>query len=139
MEPAIIIESNYSSDRSTTIYNLKEALVAKREELGLSVKELGRRANVSYTVIYDFEIRGIVPKIETLFKLADTLGLELNITLNECPTREVKKDSPYEEIQQNLFTLGLDDNDIKEVMHFIKFKLMQWKYYDVTNIKCKSL
>lgn len=123
MEPAIIIESNYSSDKATTIYNLKEALVARREELGLSVRELGKKANVSYTVIYDFEIRGIVPKIETLFKLAETLGLELNITLDGCTTKKVKKDSPYEEIQQNLFTMGLDDNEIKEVMHFIEFKL----------------
>ena len=106
------------------IYDLKATLTARREELGLSVRELGKKANVSYTVIYDFEIRGIIPKIETLFKLAETLGLELSITLNGCTTKKkVKKASPYEEIQQNLFTMGLDDNEIKEVMHFIEFKL----------------
>ena len=116
-----------------TIYDLKTALATKREELNLSVRDLGKKAGVSYTVIYDFEIRGIVPKIETLFKIADALGLDLNITLNKSTTKKVKKDSPYEEIQQNLFTLGLDDNDIKEVMHFIEF--IEFKLYKENNKK----
>ena len=116
-------EPIYNLKEALILYDLKATLTARREELGLSVRELGKKANVSYTVIYDFEIRGIIPKIETLFKLAETLGLELSITLDGCTPKKVKKDSPYEEIQQNLFILGLDDNDIKEVMHFIEFKL----------------
>ena len=112
-----------STENSSIIYNLKTALTTRREELGLSVRELGKEAGVSYTVIYDFEIRGIIPKIETLFKLTKVLNLDLHITLGDYTSEKVKEKSPLEEIKENLFILGLNNDAAKEVVHFIEFKL----------------
>lgn len=112
-----------STKNSSIIYDLKTTLTTRREELGLSVKELGKKAGVSYTVIYDFEIRGIIPKIETLFKLTEVLNLDLYITLGGYTP--VKEKSPLEEIKENLFILGLNNNATKEIVHFIEFKLQQ--------------
>ena len=106
------------------LYDLKTTLESKREKLGLSVRELGKKAGVSYTVIYDFEKRGVVPKIETLFKLAESLGLNLTISMEEdkIPTKK-QEFSSQELIEINLFNLGLGSESTETIMEFIEFEL----------------
>ena len=108
---------------SATLYSLRASFIEKRKMLNLTVRELGKKANVSYTVIYDFEKRGIVPKVETLFKLADSLRLKLDITVENSPTRKYTKDLYQLITQLLLFNSGADENTIEEIISFIKFKL----------------
>ena len=45
-----------------------------RKQHNLTVRELGVSADVSYTVIYDLENFRVLPKVETIIKLANALG-----------------------------------------------------------------
>ena len=58
-------------------WEFQKYLSDRRKELKLSVRDLGKLANVSYTVIYDLEQRAILPKMETLIKLAKALKLSI--------------------------------------------------------------
>ena len=115
--------------------NLIYFFTTKRESLNLSVRELGKKADVSYTVIYDFEKRGVLPKIGTLLKIAESLGLSTEVDFNSsqlCLKFEDKVDNsieefkvtPEQELYQILRVLGIENSqDIKEIINFIKFKL----------------
>ena len=46
-----------------------------RERRGLSCRELGKKADVSYTVLYDFEQLRAGINVSTLIKVADTLEI----------------------------------------------------------------
>ena len=59
-------------------YEFADLVSKKRKELGLSVRDLGEKANVSYTALYDFEIRKVFPRINTLIKLLETLWFDVN-------------------------------------------------------------
>ena len=51
----------------------------EREKANLSVRELGKKAGVSYTVIYEMENKNVLPKLETINKLARALGFCIDI------------------------------------------------------------
>ena len=121
-----INDTTQNLKESLTVYNLRESFINKRKELGLTVRELGKKAGVSYTVIYDFEKRSIVPKVETLFKLADSLNLNLNIT-TETATEEEEILTPHQMIIKGLYMLGLNDEQVNEVMAFAEFTLSRKK------------
>lgn len=113
----------------------------RRKELNLSVRELGEKANVSYTVIYDLEQRYTLPKMETLLKIATALGFyvdikysqgELNLTFcidEKIVTLKPKKSQiPIEEqLNKLLSKKGLQTKEIEEIRNFIDFKLSQHK------------
>ena len=119
---------------------LKNFLSEKRKNLNLSVRELGKRAGVSYTVIYDFEERGILPKIETLLKMADTLKVDINsvdystgnfiISVGNCEEFSYEESSneespPMLEIDKLLNRLELNSQKRKEILSFVKFKMSE--------------
>ena len=114
-------ERQYVLDNLIMLDNLKETMIKKREKLGLTVRELGVKSGVSYTVIYDFEIRGIIPKLETLLKIANSLDLSLKITLNNGSSNEMI--TPSKMISSALQMMKLDRPDIKEIINFINFKM----------------
>lgn len=140
---------NSKSDTNNEIkWVFQELFTEKREELGLSVRELGAKAEVSYTVIYDLEQRGVLPKMETILKLAKALGFIVNIKKmknkelpaltiafheNENITDEklVKKSAkesrlkPEEQLRRLLKEKGLYTNEIEEIESYIAFKLSQ--------------
>ena len=117
----------------------------RRNKLNLSVRELGKLADVSYTVIYDFEQRNVLPKMETLIKMAKALklyvdikkreeGLLLTFTPNEdfinrvpCrPTRNPR--IPVDEqLSKLLSQKGLETKEIEEIKDFIAYKLSKHK------------
>ena len=73
-------EITSKSDTTTEfITEIRDAFKEQREALNLNVRELGAKANVSYTVIYDLESNNKLPKIETLIKLAEALGYSVTI------------------------------------------------------------
>ena len=130
------------STKQDIAYEVAEFVSKKRKELGLSVKELGKKANISYTVIYDLEIRKICPKINTLIKLLETLGFDVNcqstkggFTFCAHPKSIIKKFSLFktieptseEKLMKILSQKGLTARDSEEVLNFINYQLSKRK------------
>ena len=72
-------------DFSEEDYNILKASLSKlikmaRFEANLSVHKLAAKANVSYTVIYDLENKNVLPKFDTINKLAKALNLVVDIS-----------------------------------------------------------
>lgn len=58
---------------------LSENIKKYRNRLGLTQEALARKANISYNTIIKLESKGIVdPRMETLKKLADALGVSID-------------------------------------------------------------
>lgn len=62
-------------------FALGEAVRTRRQALGLSQHELGRRADMTQSAVARFEAGGTVPTIPVLDRLARALGLELRVEL----------------------------------------------------------
>jgi HTH-type transcriptional regulator/antitoxin HipB len=68
-------------------FELAEAVRQRREELGWSQEELGRRAGMPQSSVARFEHGGTQPTLPTLERLADALGLVLKVRM-ESPEAE---------------------------------------------------
>jgi HTH-type transcriptional regulator / antitoxin HipB len=62
-------------------YELAEAVRARREELGWSQRQLAERTGMSQPGIARFEAGGTTPTLPLLERLAQALGLALNVSL----------------------------------------------------------
>lgn len=125
------------SDIKELTYELLKVLSERRKEHNLSVKELGHKAGVSYTVIYDLEQRCVLPKIDTLIKLAEALNFKVNVesskneviikvTDNKLNIKKIfvtSKETPEEKLERVLRQAGLHKGEIEEVKEFVTFKL----------------
>jgi HTH-type transcriptional regulator / antitoxin HipB len=63
-------------------YELAEAVRLRREELGWSQRQLAERAGMSQPGVARFEAGGTNPTLPLLERLAQALGLTLNVSLN---------------------------------------------------------
>jgi HTH-type transcriptional regulator / antitoxin HipB len=63
-------------------FELAEAVRSRREELGLSQRQLAERAGMTQPGIARFEAGGTTPTIPVLERLAAALGLRLTIALD---------------------------------------------------------
>jgi ribosome-binding protein aMBF1 (putative translation factor) len=68
-------------------YELAEAVRARREELGLSQRQLAERARMTQPGIARFEAGGTTPTLPLLERLAAALGLTLNVSLAPAERR----------------------------------------------------
>ena len=62
-------------------YELGEAVRLRREELGWSQRQLAERAGMSQPSVARFEAGGTNPTLPLLERLANALGLTLNVSL----------------------------------------------------------
>ena len=62
-------------------YELAEAVRLRREELGWSQRQLAERAGMSQPGVARFEAGGTTPTLPLLERLAQALGLTLNVSL----------------------------------------------------------
>jgi HTH-type transcriptional regulator / antitoxin HipB len=62
-------------------YELADAIRARREELGLSQRQLAERAGMTQPGVARFEAGGTTPTLPLLERLATALGLTLTVTL----------------------------------------------------------
>lgn len=60
-------------------------LIKARNAHAWSVPELGRRAGVCHSLIYDFEAEKRLPNLKTLLRLADALGVTLDWLCGRTP------------------------------------------------------
>ena len=138
---------NEPFNQNTLVASFVNLIKYEREEANLSVRELGKKAGVSYTVIYEMENKNVLPKLETINKLALALGFCVEIqqinrntralslsyykgkTGNMLFSNNCKKNITNEEYQLDdvLIRKGLYSKDIEEVKSFIEFKLSQHK------------
>lgn len=125
------------SDIKELTYELLKVFSERRKEYDLSVRDLGLLAGVSYSAIYDFEQRGVLPRTETLFKLAKALYFKVNVesskneviikvTDNKLNIKKIfvtPKETPEEKLERVLRQAGLHKSEIEEVKEFVTFKL----------------
>ena len=64
-------------------WELPESVLAARQKAGLTREELARRANVSLSAVKGLEDRAKIPGLARLRRIAEALGLNLRITLQE--------------------------------------------------------
>ncbi|MCY9786190.1 helix-turn-helix domain-containing protein [Nocardiopsis sp. EMB25] len=69
-------------------FELAETVRLRREELGWSQSELGRRAGMPQSSVARFEHGGTQPTLPTLERLADALGLVLHVCMENPETRD---------------------------------------------------
>lgn len=110
--------------------NIGEEIKKIRKEAGLSQKELGERLKVSQAMIAQYENGKRIPKVGTIQKIADALGvpeyelrgLDGSIRINPNPEREKLDD----EAQKILIKIATDEKITKEesqkVSDYIKRK-----------------
>ncbi len=67
------------------VYNLVAQLTQYRLRNKMTQKELADKLKVSQSVIARFEKLGRYPTIEFLYKVAEGLGISINIVTNELP------------------------------------------------------
>jgi HTH-type transcriptional regulator / antitoxin HipB len=63
-------------------FELAEAVRSRRQELGLSQRQLAERAGMTQPGVARFEAGGTTPTIPVLERLATALGLRLTIALD---------------------------------------------------------
>lgn len=56
-----------------------DTLIEKRKELGLTQKELAEASNLTQSVIARMESKKAVPQLDTLLKVVDALGCDIEI------------------------------------------------------------
>ena len=91
-------------------------LTKLRKASNMSVRELGVRAGISYTVIYDMENRHILPKVETLVKICNVF----NITFQELIGSTFKSKEPMS-LEEYLFSYGLPKKKIEMAESYINY------------------
>lgn len=72
-------------------HELGRELTSRRNEAGLTIKELARRAGKSRAVIYRLE-RGEESSLTSLLAVTAALGLSLRLDAAELPTLEETRD-----------------------------------------------
>lgn len=131
------INNKNLSDETDRIY--KELCVKygeffnfKREEKGLSLRELSKQTNISIALISLLENGDKLPRIETLIKLMSALDIPYNeifgkkasdIEFNPSPKKQ--KSRTDEELRNILLKYGCDKDDIKDIIQFIQFKIFK--------------
>ena len=138
------------STKRDVAYRFADFFSKRREELNIGVRELGKNADVSYTVIYDLEKRGVLPKIETLIKLAraleftvscdrekESLQLKIGVFRKNSNKRVsitdviFKRSDPEISTDESLKIIlsqkGLNPDEVREVLNFINYQLSKKK------------
>lgn len=62
-----------------SIDNIIDELVRRRKEKGITQEELGKSTNLTQSVIARFEAKKVIPKLDTVVKIAHALGCEIKI------------------------------------------------------------
>lgn len=77
--------------RDAALYKIADQILLRRKELGLTQKELAKKAGTTQTVISRIENVSVKPSLESLIKIADALDSAIRMDL--VPLNEIK---PFE-------------------------------------------
>jgi transcriptional regulator with XRE-family HTH domain len=73
-----------TSEREAVIARLTELIQAERLRQELSLNEVATRSGRSHTMVMRLEKRERLPTIDTLFRIADALQIDLNAVLKKA-------------------------------------------------------
>src|ERR1700750_795853 len=76
---------------------IRHALTERRQAIGISMSELGRKVGVSPSMISQIERGQTLPSVGTLFALAAALDITVDAFLTPAPGDEEKADPVAEE------------------------------------------
>ena len=119
----------------------------KRNEKGISIRELARLTNISHTTICDLENGNTkTHKIETLMKIANILGIDLNELNKNVKTiyMDVPKDYSIsiKKISDNCVSLIANDYDLLiKILENFSFNIDEFELEtgDELNLNIKSI
>ena len=103
---------NYEELQTRIATNLSKL----RQASNMTVRQLSERAGVSYTVIYDMEIRNVIPKVETLVKICNVF----NITFQELVGSTFKSKEPMS-LKDYLLLNGLTKKEVGLAESYINY------------------
>jgi len=104
--------------------DIAEIVVRRRQEAGITSKELAERANLSPAYISRIENGGYKNtslSLPTVKALAEGLGLSLRALLEEMGILHNKEQPSYELITQSLRHMGYSDKDAEEVIRYARY------------------
>lgn len=83
--------------RDAALYKIADQILLRRKELGLTQKELAKKAGTTQTVISRIENVSVKPSLESLIKIADALDSAIRMDL--VPLDEIK---PFESVHDEM-------------------------------------
>ena len=103
------------------LYRFGVLFSKKREELGMSIRELNRESGVSPSVIVDLENSKSLPSIKILIKLCTSLSINFN-EISEC-LRVLGTEPSLKEsnLVVALTEYGFDKEQIKDVLNYVEY------------------
>lgn len=112
-----------------------ERIKSKRKELGLTLKELSSRINISVSFLSDIENCRSNPSLERLKEIAEGLGCTVSFLLGEnfLEKKEVySKEGLKHEINEGVYKLFNDAEFVKILNEFKDFKT--WSDQEKNNL-----
>jgi predicted transcriptional regulator len=70
-------------EQSQISADLISTIVKRRNELGLSQRQLADKCGIHYVAIARLEKNGVIPRIDTLSKIVKPLGLRIKLELTD--------------------------------------------------------
>jgi HTH-type transcriptional regulator/antitoxin HipB len=81
-------EAQHGYWAATRAFHIGEEVRRLRAERGLSQQELAERIGVTQSVVARLEAGGVEPRLSTLDRVAQALGVELEVHFLSGPTQE---------------------------------------------------
>jgi ribosome-binding protein aMBF1 (putative translation factor) len=72
--------SKSENDQLDFAVELVSQIIERRLKLGLTQSELAQKTGIKQSAIARLENLGVIPRLDTMFKLIRPLGLKLNLT-----------------------------------------------------------
>lgn len=76
----------WEKERLEFTAKLVTQIVDRRMELGLSQRDLARKANLKQSAIARLESQGVIPRIDTLYKIAKALKMNIELIVHDEQT-----------------------------------------------------
>lgn len=115
--------------------HFKNQIKTLREALGMTQEQLGKMVGLSWRSIQNIESGNAMPKISTLFKIADALNSELKIFLiprkditiylDEKATQKAKQLVKFNYASSNLEVQSPSKDETKDEMEMLKRTILE--------------
>jgi predicted transcriptional regulator len=75
--------SQAEKDHIQFVANVVGHIIERRKALGWTQQQLAEKAGIQQSAIARLENGGTIPKLDTLFKIANALGLKIQLVIDE--------------------------------------------------------
>ena len=81
---AIDEEESRNMEEIEAVTNIVSSIIRRRQELGISQRTLAERCGIPQSSVARIETLKTTPKLDTLIKLMQALGLRLQVAAGSC-------------------------------------------------------